>query len=206
MVGLTLCVPPVACRVYVLPLLPVTVTCAAFAAVTVRVDELPEVIVPGLAAMVTVGAVALELFVKLAPQPANSRDQQRQKNASIAEREERQVAPSRGVSFEFVSRTRSAQCRRTADPSAHVKEEWREPRESRATVTFIKARSFQATASEVTLKCWATAVAVIIRASICGERVTPDMRIRESNRISIVRCGLEALSSHGGISAVPGEH
>ena len=39
-----------------LPLLPVIVTCVAFAAVTVRVDELPEVIVPGLAAMVTVGA------------------------------------------------------------------------------------------------------------------------------------------------------
>jgi hypothetical protein len=71
----------------VLPLLPVIVTCVAFAAVTVRVDELPEVIVPGLAVMVIVGArvVPLELFVKVAPpHPANSRDKQRQKNAGTA--------------------------------------------------------------------------------------------------------------------------
>ena len=88
-----------------LPLLPLMVTCVAFAAVTVRVDELPDVIVPGLAAMVTVGVVVLlELFVKLAPHPANSRDKQRQKNASTAGRGERQVPPSRCVPLKIVSR------------------------------------------------------------------------------------------------------
>lgn len=100
-VGLTLCVPPVDCSVYVLPLLPVIVTCVAFAAVTVRVDELPAVIAPGLAAMVTVGVVPVELFLKLTPHPANSRDQQRQKISSTAGR-------------------------RTADTSATVNEGWRE--------------------------------------------------------------------------------
>jgi hypothetical protein len=54
--GLTDCVPPVAWSVYVLPSDPVTVTCVAFAAVTVRVDELPETIAVGLAVMFTAGA------------------------------------------------------------------------------------------------------------------------------------------------------
>jgi hypothetical protein len=39
-----------------LPSLPVRVTPVAFVAVTVKIDELPEVIVVGLAMMVTVGA------------------------------------------------------------------------------------------------------------------------------------------------------
>jgi hypothetical protein len=54
--GLTACVPPLGCRVYVLPSLPVTVTCVAFIAVAVKVDELPEVIEAGFAVMVIVGA------------------------------------------------------------------------------------------------------------------------------------------------------
>jgi hypothetical protein len=55
-VGLTDCVPPVAAKVYELPSFPVTITDVAFVAVTVNVDELPDEIDAGLAAMVTVGA------------------------------------------------------------------------------------------------------------------------------------------------------
>jgi hypothetical protein len=55
-VGLTACVPPAAARVYELPSLPATVTVVAFAAVTVRVEELPAAIEVGFAEMVTVGA------------------------------------------------------------------------------------------------------------------------------------------------------
>jgi hypothetical protein len=54
--GLTGCVPPVACSVYELPLLPVTITPVALVAVTVNKDELPAVIDAGLAVMATVGA------------------------------------------------------------------------------------------------------------------------------------------------------
>ena len=54
--GLTACVPPIACRGYVLPSLPVTVTWVEFVAVTVKIAELPEVIDIGFAAMVTAGA------------------------------------------------------------------------------------------------------------------------------------------------------
>jgi hypothetical protein len=55
-VGLTACVPPAGCRVYELPSVPVTVTLVAFTAVTVKVDESPDVIEVGLAVTVTVGA------------------------------------------------------------------------------------------------------------------------------------------------------
>jgi hypothetical protein len=54
-VGLTACVPPVACRVYALPSDPVTLTKVAFVAVTVKIDELPDVIEAGLALMPMVG-------------------------------------------------------------------------------------------------------------------------------------------------------
>lgn len=55
-VGLTVSEPPVGePDVYVLPSVPVIVTDVAFVAVTVRVDELPEVIEAGLAVIVTVG-------------------------------------------------------------------------------------------------------------------------------------------------------
>jgi hypothetical protein len=54
--GLTACVPPVGCSVYVLPSVPVTVTPVALVAPTVKVDELPAVIEVGLAVMATVGA------------------------------------------------------------------------------------------------------------------------------------------------------
>ena len=42
---------------YVLPSVPVTVTCVALVAVTVNVDEFPEMIDVGLAVMVMVNAV-----------------------------------------------------------------------------------------------------------------------------------------------------
>ena len=54
--GVTACVPPLACSVYEVPSVPVTVTCVALVAVTVRIDELPEVIEVGFAVMLTVGA------------------------------------------------------------------------------------------------------------------------------------------------------
>jgi hypothetical protein len=58
-VGLTISVPPVACRVSELPSVLVTVTWVAFVAVTVNVEELPEVMDVGLAVMVTVGVVVV---------------------------------------------------------------------------------------------------------------------------------------------------
>jgi hypothetical protein len=54
--GLTGCVPPFDSSVYVLPSVPVTTTWVALTAVTVKVDELPEVMDVGLAVMPTVGA------------------------------------------------------------------------------------------------------------------------------------------------------
>jgi hypothetical protein len=64
-VGLTACVPPLGCNVYVLPSLPVTATCVALLAVTVNVEELPSLIEVGLATIVTVGA-ALAVTVTVA--------------------------------------------------------------------------------------------------------------------------------------------
>jgi hypothetical protein len=59
--GLTDCVPPVDCKVYALPSVPLTITPVALVAETVRVAELPAVIDVGLAVMLTVGAgVALK--------------------------------------------------------------------------------------------------------------------------------------------------
>jgi hypothetical protein len=55
-VGLTACIPPVGCSVYVLPSVPVTVTPVALVAATVKVDEFPATIEVGLAVMPTVGA------------------------------------------------------------------------------------------------------------------------------------------------------
>jgi hypothetical protein len=78
MVGVTVCVPPAAWRVYALPSLPLTVTWVALVAATVKVDELPALIEVGLAVMLTVGAVAelpdplASLFLKLAPHPVSS--------------------------------------------------------------------------------------------------------------------------------------
>jgi hypothetical protein len=54
--GLTVCVPPLGSRAYVLPSVPVTVTWVAFTADTVKVDELPDAIDVGFAVMLTVGA------------------------------------------------------------------------------------------------------------------------------------------------------
>lgn len=72
--GLTACVPPLGCRVYVLPSDPTTLTSVALDAVIVRIEELPAVIAVGVAAMVTVGgrvgitvSVALAEFVPPGP-------------------------------------------------------------------------------------------------------------------------------------------
>jgi len=54
-VGLTTCVPPLAANLYVLPFDPVTVTVVEWVALTVKVVELPSVIVLDLAVMLTVG-------------------------------------------------------------------------------------------------------------------------------------------------------
>lgn len=71
MLGLTVWVPPMGCRVYELPSLPVTVTCVAFVAVMVRTEELPVVIDVGFAAIVTAGFAAILLPLKSAqPEPA----------------------------------------------------------------------------------------------------------------------------------------
>jgi hypothetical protein len=65
-VGLTDCVPPFDCRVYLLPSDPLTVTCVALVAVTVSVEEPPLVIEVGLELMLTVGAGGvLDLTVRL---------------------------------------------------------------------------------------------------------------------------------------------
>ena len=76
-IGLTACVPPFDCRVYVLPSDPVIVTCVAFVAVTVSMDELPAAIEVGLALMPTIGAVGVEPPLKAVPQPVNSRHSER---------------------------------------------------------------------------------------------------------------------------------
>jgi hypothetical protein len=56
--GLTVCLPPPAWRVYALPSVPLTVTWPALAALTIKVDELPDAMEVGFAVMVTVGAAA----------------------------------------------------------------------------------------------------------------------------------------------------
>jgi hypothetical protein len=65
-VGLTTCVPPVDERVYELPSEPLTVTCVAFVACTVRVEDPPGAIDVGFEDMLVVGAAGvLELTVRL---------------------------------------------------------------------------------------------------------------------------------------------
>ena len=55
-VGLTDCVPPLDPKVYLLPSVPLIVTCVAPVAVTVKTEEFPDVMDAGLAEMVTVGS------------------------------------------------------------------------------------------------------------------------------------------------------
>ena len=62
-VGLTDRVPPVVGTACVLPSVPVTVICVAFVAVTVKVEDPPEVIEAGLAMRLTVGAAAVTVTV-----------------------------------------------------------------------------------------------------------------------------------------------
>lgn len=71
-----------------LPSDPVTITCVAFVAVTVRVDELPDAIAVGLALIPTIGAVggASELPLKRVPQPVNSRHSERLDIAAASKR------------------------------------------------------------------------------------------------------------------------
>jgi hypothetical protein len=54
--GVTVCVPPVAARLNVLPSDPLTVTLVAFDAATVRVEDAPGVMEAGAAEILTVGA------------------------------------------------------------------------------------------------------------------------------------------------------
>ena len=73
--GLTVCVPPFGCRVYVLPSVPVTITWVAFTADTVKMDELPDAIDVGFAVMLTVGGgfaptVKIALAEVVPPGPA----------------------------------------------------------------------------------------------------------------------------------------
>ena len=65
-VGLTDCAPPFEAKVYELPSLPLTVTAVALLAVTVNVEELPEVIEVGSAAILTLGAGLVTVTVALA--------------------------------------------------------------------------------------------------------------------------------------------
>jgi hypothetical protein len=65
-VGLTTCVPPVDDNVYELPSEPFTVTCVAFVACTVRVEDPPGAIEVGFEDMLVVGAGGvLDLTVRL---------------------------------------------------------------------------------------------------------------------------------------------
>ncbi len=83
-VGLTDFVPPLACRVYDVPSFPANVTCVASAAVTVNVEEAPDVIDVELAVMLTVcaaGGAPGMLFL----QPVNSRSRGKQDNSTSGE-------------------------------------------------------------------------------------------------------------------------
>jgi hypothetical protein len=84
-VGLTGWVPPLACRVYVLPSVPVTITWVAFVAVTVKMEELPETIEAGLVEMLTIGA-GFEIPVKLTPHPITSKANGRPDNNAAQNR------------------------------------------------------------------------------------------------------------------------
>ena len=61
-VGLTACVPPVGCNVYVAPVVPASVTSVEFVAATVRVEIPPEEMEVGLAVIFTVGNKGFETF------------------------------------------------------------------------------------------------------------------------------------------------
>lgn len=82
-VGLTDCVPPVGWRVYELPSVPVIVTAVALLAVTVSVDELPEVMEVGLAVMLTVGGGAELPILPTLAHPVNISSSGRQDNITI---------------------------------------------------------------------------------------------------------------------------
>jgi hypothetical protein len=72
--GLTVCVPPPAFSVNVLPSVPVNATCVAFAAVNTKVQESPALIEVGFAEMVTVGAGDERLDLPGLPQPVSGSD------------------------------------------------------------------------------------------------------------------------------------
>jgi hypothetical protein len=84
-VGLTGWVPPLACRVYELPSLPVTVTRVAFDAATVNMDVLPLATDVGLAAMFTVGAAVVAPGIAFW-QPVTTKRSDRQQNKTIGRR------------------------------------------------------------------------------------------------------------------------
>lgn len=98
MVGLTDCVPPFGWSVYLLPSVPATVTCAAFAAVTVRVAETPEAIETGLAVMPTV-AVAGNLDKMMGALPAHPAIRTAKGIQNTGTNEYRNLLNSRGSCF-----------------------------------------------------------------------------------------------------------
>lgn len=77
--GLTGMVPPCGCRLYTVPSDPLTVTCVAFVAVTVRVEELPGLIEAGVAVMPTSGDVRL----KWIPHPVISKGRKEESAAKV---------------------------------------------------------------------------------------------------------------------------
>ena len=84
--GLTTCVPPFACRLYVLPSVPLTVTCVALVAVTVSVDEAPAAIDVGLALIPMIGAAGGFVPLLKTPHPVSSRSMEKPDVAAVSKR------------------------------------------------------------------------------------------------------------------------
>ena len=72
-VGLTAWVPPLGCKAYELPSVPVTVTNVAFVADTVKADELPGKIEVGVAVILTAGDGFELSFKEPPPHPFTNR-------------------------------------------------------------------------------------------------------------------------------------
>jgi hypothetical protein len=93
-VGLTDCVPPFGCKVYELPSDPAIVTCVAFVAVTVNMEELPGITDAGLALMPTIGAVGGLTPLAKIPQPVNTINRKKQKVEAIEQRASKRNRPA----------------------------------------------------------------------------------------------------------------
>lgn len=77
--GLTVCAPPVDVKVYLLPSDPVIVTCVAFSATTVRLEDAPGAIEEGEAMMVIAGTGFGLPMVPKRPQPVVKRQREKAK-------------------------------------------------------------------------------------------------------------------------------